>query len=396
MIDIGRVSMTKQTLSYSLWLIFLIAVSGCGDKIEPGATKSESGKTVRAQVAVASMNAGQSFYEAVGSIQARTSSTIASKMMGVVKAVHVREGDTVEKDALLMELDDRQAASQSRGSRAALDEARRSLTSAQSARDAARAGADLARATYDRYQKLLQEESVSRQEFDEVDARNRQAAASLAQAEAMVAAAENRVQQAEAGMDSADTTLTDAAIRAPYKGTITAKLIDVGAMASPGTPLLTMEMEGIFCALLTVPEIHIGAVSLGQKMDVTIPSMQDLVVQGTVGRIDPAADQQSRSFNVRAALPEGHDYRSGVFVRAALPVGESGVMMIPRTAVVRRGQLTGFYLVDDQNIARFRLLRTGRESGSSVEVISGLKDGDRYLPSPPPDMEDGARVEVVS
>ncbi|MEW6079774.1 MAG: efflux RND transporter periplasmic adaptor subunit [Thermodesulfobacteriota bacterium] len=388
--------MAQRIFSYGLCLAFVFLGFGCGDKIEPGATRSESGKTVRAQVAVASMNAGQSFYEAVGTVQARTSSTIASKMMGAVKAVHVREGDTVEKNALLMELDDRQAASQSRGSRASLDEARRSLASAQAARDAARAGADLARATYDRYKKLLQEESVSRQEFDEIEARNRQASAALAQAEAMVAAAANRVQQAEAGTESADTTLTDAIIRAPYKGTITAKLIDVGAMASPGTPLLTMEMEGIFCVLLEVPEIHIGTVSLGQKLDVTIPSMENLVVQGTVGRIDPAADQQSRSFHVRVALPEGHDFRSGIFARVALPVGQAGMMMIPGSAIVRRGQLTGFYLVDDQNIARFRLLRTGRESGPSVEVISGMKDGDRYLPAPPPDMEDGVKVEVVS
>jgi multidrug efflux pump subunit AcrA (membrane-fusion protein) len=376
--------------------MFLIAVSGCGDTIEPGVTPAEGGKSLKARVAVASTNDRQSFYEAVGTVQARTASTIASKMMGTVKAVHVREGDTVEKDALLMELDDRQAASQSRGSRASLDEARRSLTSAEAARDAARAGADLARATYDRYKKLLQEESVSRQEFDEIEARNRQASASLAQAEAMVAAAANRVQQAEAGTESADTTLNDAAIRAPYKGTITAKLIDVGAMASPGTPLLTMEMEGIFCALLEVPEIHIGAVSLGQKLAVTIPSMEDLVVQGTVGRIDPAADQQSRSFNVRVALPDGHDFRSGIFARVALPVGQAGMMIIPASAVVRRGQLTGYYLVDEQNTARFRLLRAGREMGEFVEVISGLKDGDRYVPDPPPDMEDGAKVEVVS
>jgi RND family efflux transporter MFP subunit len=374
----------------------VLAGFGCGDKIEPGTTGSEPGKTVRAQVAAASMNAGRSFYEAVGTIQARTSSTIASKMMGAVKAVHVREGDTVDKDALLVELDDRQAASQARAAQAALDEARRALASAQSGRESARAGADLARATHERYRKLLQEESVSRQEYDEIDARNRQAAASLTQAEAMVAAAENRVQQAEAGLDSAATALKDAAIRAPYRGTVTAKLIDVGDMASPGTPLLTLEMEGVFCALLVVPETYIGAVTLGETVDVTIPSMQDLVVQGKIGRIDPAADQQSRSFNVRVALPEGHDFRSGVFARVALPVGESGVMAIPRSAVVQRGQLTGFYLVDDENIARFRLLRVGRDMGASVEVISGLKDGDRYLSDPPPDIEDGARVEVAS
>lgn len=256
-------------------------------------------------------------------------------------------------------------------------------------------GAELAKTTYDRYQNLLKEESVSRQEFDEIAARYRQATAALSQAGAMAEAARDRVQQAEAGLESAATNLKEATIRAPYQGKITAKMVDVGDMASPGTPLLSMEREGVFCVSLVVPEIHIRAVALGDKVNVTIPSMDNLTVQGTVGRIDPDADPQSRSFVVKVALPEGHAFRSGVFARVALPVGESGMLLVPKTALVQRGQLTGFYLLDEENIARFRLLRVGREAGEHVEVISGLRNGDRYLTQPPPDMADGARVEVV-
>jgi len=373
-----------------------MAMSGCRDKIEPGTTRDEAVKTVKTRVAVASVNPRQFFYEAVGTVESRTTSTLSSKLMGAVKVIHAREGDLVDKNELLIELDDQQAISQLRGARAALAEAERSLASAESARDAAKAGADLARTTHERYQNLLKEESVSRQEFDEMDARYRQASAALAQAEAMVEAAENRVQQAEANVESAATILKDATIRAPYKGKITSRMIDVGDMASPGTPLLAMEMEGVFCVSLVVPEIHIRAVLLGSELNVTIPSMQDLVIQGRVGRIDPAADQQSRSFIVKVALPEGYSFRSGLFARVALPVGEAGMMLVPKTALVQRGQLTGYYLVDENNTARFRLLRVGRDMGESVEVISGMKNGDRYVLEPPPDMEDGVTVENVS
>ncbi len=388
--------MRQRTFFYILSFMFVITASGCSDKIEPGTTPNDVTKTVKAQVAVASTNARQFFYEAVGTVGARTTSTLSSKIMGVVKAIHVREGDLVEKDDLLVELDDRQPTAQLQQAEAALAEARRALESAKSARDAAEAGADLARATHDRYSKLLEEESVSRQEYDEVDARYRKANASFVQSDAMVEAAGNRVEQAEAGVASARSMFKDATIRAPYQGTVTAKMVDVGDMASPGTPLLTLEQKGVFCVSLVVPEIHIRTVALGDQVSVTIPSMEELVVQGKIGRIDPAADQQSRSFIVKVALPDGYDFRSGIFARVALPIGEAGMLRVPKTALIYRGQLTGYYMVDDNDIARFRLLRTGRAFGESVEVLSGMKDGDRYVVMPPPDMEDGAKVEVVS
>lgn len=388
--------MRQRTILTSLSFMIVITAFGCGDKIEPGTTTGEAARIVTAQVVAASTNSRQSFYEAVGTVGARTTSTLSSKIMGVVKAIHVWEGDMVEKDDLLVKIDDRQPAARLRQAEAGLAEARRALESAKSARDAAEAGADLARATHDRYSNLLKEESVSQQEYDEVDARYRQANASFVQADAMVEAAANRVEQAEAGVESARTMVKDATIRAPYKGTVTAKMVDVGDMAAPGTPLLGLEQKGVFCVSLVVPEIHIRTVALGDQVNVTIPSMEDSVVQGKIGRIDPAADQQSRSFIVKVALPDGHDYRSGIFARVALPVGEAGMLLVPKTALIYRGQLTGFYLVDDRNIARFRLLRTGRMFGESVEVLSGMKDGDRYVVLPPPDMEDGAKVEVAS
>lgn len=153
-------------------------------------------------------------------------------------------------------------------------------------------------------------------------------------------------------------------------------MLKFGDFATPGTPFLTLEKDGVFCVSLVVPEKHIQSVSLGQKVNVTIPSMQDMTVQGTVGRIDPAADLKSRSFTVKVALPDEQKFRTGNFERVAIPVGEAGMIVIPEKAVVERGQLKGFDLVDENNIAHFRLLRTGRVLGDSVEVLSGLKNND--------------------
>jgi len=85
-----------------------------------------------------------------------------------------------------------------------------------------------------------------------------------------------------------------------------------------------------------------------------------------------------------------------MFARIFIPVDKVDILLIPSTAVIYSGQLTGIYIVDDQHTARFRLIRTGRVFGKSLEVLSGLKEGDRYVTVPPPTLSNGARVEVAS
>jgi multidrug efflux pump subunit AcrA (membrane-fusion protein) len=386
-----------QRRFYNITVLSLFALfMGCTDKIDPGTTQENKNKVIKAPVAFASVIKQPFLYEAVGTVQARTTSTLSSKIMGEVKVVYVHEGDLVQKGDILVVVDDRQVAAHLRKAEAAYAEAKKAEVSARSARDAAKTGAELAASTYDRYLKLMEEDSATRQEFDEVKARHRQAEASLSQTESMVAEARHRVQQAKASMDAARADQKDASIRAPYDGKVAAKMIDEGDLAAPGTPFLTLEKQGVYCVSLVLPEIHIQSVHLTQTVNVTIPSLKDRSFEGVIGRIDPSADQKSRSFRVRVALPEDQEVRSGMFARVEVPVGEAGMLMIPATAIVHEGQLTGVYLLDANQIARFRLIRIGRTFGNSLEVVSGLKDGDPYVVVPPPDLVDGVTVEGLS
>ena len=381
----------------TVWLFsILILFAGCGDKIGPGTTEETEKKGVKAAVGVARVIQQPFIYEAVGSVQAGTASTLSSKLMGTVKAVHVREGDGVKKGDLLVVLDERQVTAGLRKAEAGLAEAKRAEASAESAQAAAKAGYELALATYHRYLKLMEEESASKQEFDEVEARYRQAKASLSQTAAMVEAARHRVEQAAASVAAAMVEKKDALIRAPYDGKITAKMIDEGDLAAPGTPFLTLEKQGVYCVVLVLPEKHIQSVYLEQKVSVKIPSLQDKSLEGFIGRIDPSADPNSRSFRVRVELPEDNTVRSGMFARVDIPVGEAGMLMIPSTAIKYEGQLTGIFLIDADQVAHFRLIRIGRSFKDATEVVSGLKDGDRYVVVPGPDLVDGAKVEIVS
>ena len=165
-----------------------------------------------------------------------------------------------------------------------------------------------------------------------------------------------------------------------------------GDLASPGTPFLTLEQEGLYCTDLVLPERYIQSVRIDVTVKVVIPAMNNRKFDGKVCRIFPSADARSRSFQVKVSMPEGPDYKSGMFARVSFPVGGTGILLIPRSAIVVQGQLNGVFVVDDTRIARFRLVRIGKTIGQNVEVVSGLTDGQRYVSSVSFDLKDGVRV----
>jgi len=377
-------------------LAFLILFPfGCGDKIEPGNEKRSEVPIVKVPVAIARLTSQPLSYEAVGTVRPVATSTLSSKLMGTVKEIRVQEGDRVNQGQTLVVIDKRNVTAQFRQAQAALDEARQAEAAAASTRDAAVAGAQLARATYERYLKLIEEDSASRQEFDEVEARHRQAQASLKQVEQMLAAARFRVQQAAAAVSAAGVASDDAAILAPYDGIVTAKMSEVGDLATAGTPFFTLESMGGYRVDVVLPEAYFSAVRLNQSVMIRIPSLGDQPLEGSVETIVPVADQRSRSFLVKIRLPVDGAARSGMFARVVIRTGEERIMLIPASAVVPQGQLTGIFIVDDNQIARFRLIRAGRRFEDAVEIITGLNEGQRFVLSPPPALVDGAHVEAV-
>jgi multidrug efflux pump subunit AcrA (membrane-fusion protein) len=379
----------------SLFALFvLFSPVACGDKIEPGTTTQSPPVVKDVPVATAQMTDQPIIYEAVGTVRAGIRSNLASKLLGTIEAIHVREGDRVKQGDTLVLIDQRQVNAALRMAEASLSEAKKALTAAISASDAARASEKLALATYERYLNLKKDDSISAQEFDEIEARYGQAKAALGQADAMIEAATARIKQAEAALATARVNRKDAVITAPHDGIITGKMVDKGDLAKPGTPLLTLETTRGFCVDVVLPETYIDYVQPRQKVSVKVPALKTGPLEGNVCTIVPSADPRSRSFIVKINLPIDRKVMSGLFARAEIPMGHSKKLLIPQEAVVTRGQLTGLYLVDSESMAHFRLIRLGKTFGDSVEVLSGLKQGDRYVVEPTPKLQDGVKVEV--
>ena len=382
----------KKRLVWLLPLLFFQA--GCGEKIEPGTTSQTPPVVKNVVVETAAIKEYPALYEAVGTVQAGATVNLASKLMGTVEKVKVREGDQVKTGDVLMVIDQRQVDAGYRQAEANLAEAKKALDAAMSSRDAALASERLARATYDRYLNLKKEDSVSAQEFDEVEARYQEAKAAAKRAEAMVETVTARIQQAQAGLASASVTKKDAVITAPSDGVITSKLVDEGDLASPGMPLLSMDTTDGYRVDAILPENYFQEVKPGQSVRVTVPALREGSVPGTIRTIIPAADQRSRSFLVKVTLPQDLPVTSGMFARVEVPFGRVSKILIPPKAVIYQGQLTALFVLKDQDIARFRLIRLGKTSEQGVEVLSGLETGERFVAVQIPELRDGARVEV--
>ncbi len=164
-------------------------------------------------------------------------------------------------------------------------------------------------------------------------------------------------------------------------------------MAAPGTPLIRIEDAAGYRLEVTVPEARMAAVQTGRTVPVAIESLRWKGV-GRVVEYAPSADPGSRTFVVKIGIPAVPRLASGVFGKAWLPGDARVRMTVPATAVVRRGQLESVMAIDNQGIARLRLVRTGETDGGQVEILSGVKAGDRVVASSPGSIPDGTPVRV--
>jgi len=318
--------------------------------------------------------------EAVGTVHAAQTSDAASQMMGNIVEIRAHEGDHVQRGQVLALIDDSQP-------RAAVDRATAADLAAQQQLVGADSDLALAESTLKRYQALFEKKSVSPQEFDEVKARQQAALARRDMAKAGQA-------QAQAALSQARTSLDYTRIRSPFDGVVTQKKADSGTLASPGMPIFTVEDVRRYRLEATVNENDLQHVRAGEQVSVVIDALDNAGLKGKVAQIVPAADVASRTFLVKIDLPTDARLRSGLFGRAQFSRGERQALMIPRSAVVERGQLQGIYVLDENKVASLRYIILGKATGADVEVLAGLESGERLVVNPAAVNLNGKRIEV--
>jgi multidrug efflux pump subunit AcrA (membrane-fusion protein) len=331
-------------------------------------------------------------YEASGTVRAGRRAVLASKLQGNVLAVPVQLGSRIQAGQLLVELDHGETDAAVSRAQAAGKAAGDGIVRAQKALEAAEAEARLASVTYERYQQLLEKRSVSQQEFDQAAARNASAAAAMEMAQAALQQAQAQQEDAAAAMEAAQIRQNYTRINAPFSGFVAAKNVDAGSVVFPGMPLLTLEEARGYQLEVSLPESQVAAVKIGDTVRVSIGAIQ-MDATARIAELQPGAEPGSRTTLVRLALPETPGLRSGLFGRALFSMGKADLLVVPRSAVQRQGQLTSVFVVVDAT-ARRRLITLGREYGDQVEVLSGLAAGEIVVSAPPSSLADGAPVET--
>lgn len=286
---------------------------------------------------------------AVGTIRAVHETSIGSKLLARVVEVNMRAGQKVKKGDVLVRLDDTDL-------RAKLQQAQAAVTAAEAVQ--AQAAGDERR-----YAQLLPAKAVSQQQYDSSVAALRSANADL--------------RRAEAAVHEVEATLDWAMIASPIDGAVIDKKVDVGDMVTPGQLLATLYNPAQMQLVASVRESLTHRLQVGQDIGVRLEGLNK-ECSGTVSEIVPEAESASRSFQVKVTGPCPSGIYSGMFGRILIPLDEEDVLVIPRAAVRRIGQLEQVDVVDNGQTKR-RSIRTGRTFGDEMEVLSGLSEGEKVL-----------------
>jgi RND family efflux transporter MFP subunit len=367
--------------------VFLVA---CQSDSSHGSKEAVAAAKIAVGAAAVTAAEWPDTYEATGTVRARSTATLSSKLVAQVQQVTVNVGDRVREGQTLVILDARDLDAGVRRAEAARSEAQSAIPEADHGIAAAKANFDLAQSTFRRIDELATKKSVSAQELDEASARLKAAQAAHEGARAKRTQLDSRLAQIDQEIRSASISRDYSRIAAPFDGVVTAKSVDPGILAAPGVPLLTIEREGSYRLEVAVEESRLAAIRPGQTVSITL---LDRTENARVSEIVPAVDAASRTYIVKIDLPPIPNLRAGVFGRACFPLAAHQVVSIPAEALIERGQLQQVFVIEDAQ-ARLRMITAGRRAGSRVEVLSGLTAGEKIVAPVPAGLADGARVEV--
>jgi len=348
-----------------------------------------------ALVAPPGSTAAGTVLDASGYVTARRRATVSSKVTGRLVETRVEEGLPVRRDDVLARLDDAQL-------RAALALAESRLDAARGAVEETRARIALAELTAGRAARLSREGVVGQAELDE-------ARTNLAALRARETLEQRQADVAVREVTLARTELDEAVIRAPFDGIVISRDAQVGEMVSPVSAGGGFTRTGI-CTLVDmtsleievdVNEAYISRVRPGQAVDAVLDAYPDWRIPARVITTVPAADRQKATVLVRIGF-EQLDPRilPDMGVKVALreiagpdETARPGVRL-PRAALRRDGERDVVFVVQDGRVER-RAITPGRTQGEEVEVLAGVRPGERIVVEGPPGLRDGQPIEEL-
>jgi RND family efflux transporter MFP subunit len=352
----------------SAWVLFLPLLAGaCG-----GSRASHEAAPLSVRVAEVTESRTPRGVPAVGAVEPIRRASPASRLMGTVTAAPFEEGDRVSAGQVLVQIDDRDLAARRTQVESRVGEA----------------------------EVLLRDAETNLTRMQALDAERAIAGIQLEQAQTGRSRAAAGVESARAALRELDANAAYGTITAPFAGEIVRKNVNLGDVATPGVPLFVLEDLSRIRVVASVGEATAARLRPGERVPVEIEAAGVRAV-GVVEAVLPSSRPPVTGFRVNVVLDRPSPaVISGMTATVLVPsdepdAGRAARLLVPREAVVRRGEMVGVFLVEGTT-ARLRWVRTGLEDGDAVEVLSGLKRGERVVVGEARDrLTDGEPVVVA-
>lgn len=339
-------------------MAMLILLAGCHAQ-DKGA---EAGtKTVEAEAMTLGLGEITLYDATPGTVVSEQQVQVASRLMGYIRDIPVREGDAVKSGQLLFTIDPTDIEGQ--------------VSQAQAGLAQAQAGLNDANADFERFSNLYKDESIPKLQFDKV--------------KLQYSVAQSQERAARAGLDTAQSQLRYANVRSPIDGVVTQKMASKGDLASPGHPVLVVENQQKLMVQTTVSDETYTHLKQGGSAQVEIAGKE---YRGIIARLVAASDAMSHTHLVKLMVPDVQGLTSGAFARVSFAVGSRQGISVPKSAILQRAGITGVFVVDGKGLAHYRMVRTGSEQNGRVGIEAGLNAGEIIAVGNANELDSGDRV----
>lgn len=352
--------MKKNKLYIVLPAIALLAVA-CGSEKEQVAQKP----SVKAEVIELKSTELLKENRFSGKVIADNKLMLSTKILGQVEQMLVKEGEKVNKGQLLAKVKSSDLTAKQ--------------TTATSGVKTAKTNMDNTIKNYNRIKNLFDKGSATQKELEDMTTAKQ--------------AAITQYNQAKQQLAEINDYLSYANLTSPINGFVAKKMMNVGDMAAPGQPVLALESMDELKVEINVPEFEIYKFEINDSVIIHVDAVNTTNIAGMVERIVPSSTYTGQYKVVLLFNKTSPQLKPGMFAQVNLLKGKNSKLLVPKSAIITKGQLNGLYTLNQQNEAMLRWVRLGKEYEDKVEVLSGLTEGEQLIVSTTSKLTDGILVK---
>ncbi len=303
----------------------------------------------------------------VGNLIGLQTVDVAPRTNGRLLTVSVQMGDPVRRGQVIGKIEDREIVEQ-------VSQAEASQQVSKAIIRQREADLRVAEVNFDRSKNLFERQLLAKQALDDAESRYLAAEAQIDLSKAQLAQAEARLQELKINLQN--TTVTS-----PVDGFVGRRNVDPGAMVSQNTPIATVVDISKLKMVVNVVEKDIRLVTVGDSGDVDVDAYPGEKFRGRIARVAPVLDPATRTAAMEIEIANNDKrLKPGMYARVTLTVEErKGTLVAPKTAVVDFENKRGVWMPNQDGRAKFMPVQLGIEDLDRIEIIGGLKEGDKIV-----------------